>query len=80
MLLKDFAVFVRQLAHEISEHAQAFAAERGRPYQYLSSGRPKCKTLAEAIREELAKVSDFDNEKTWAELVVGRLVRVALAS
>jgi len=37
ILLKDFAVFAQQIAREIGEHAQAFAAERGRPYEYLSS-------------------------------------------
>src|SRR5919109_2656836 len=37
VLLKDFSAFARQLAGEIGEHAQAFAAERGRPYQYLNS-------------------------------------------
>src|SRR5216683_468919 len=37
VLLKNFGVFAQQLAREIGEQAQAFAAERGRPYQYLNS-------------------------------------------
>lgn len=40
-------------------------------------GRPKCKTLSEAIREELAKECELEDGKTWAEVVANRLVRVA---
>jgi hypothetical protein len=41
------------------------------------AGRPKCVTLSEAIRAELAKSCEFDTESTWAEMVAARLVRVA---
>jgi hypothetical protein len=51
VLLKNFAAFARQLAQEISEHGQAFATERGRPYQYLNSPSAAKEQLARAIME-----------------------------
>jgi hypothetical protein len=51
VLLKDFGVYAQQLAREISEHAQAFAAERGRPYQYLNSPSLAKEQLAREIIE-----------------------------
>lgn len=40
-------------------------------------GRPKCKTLSEAIREQLALEVGDGTGITWAELVAERLVKVA---
>ena len=51
VLLKNFAMFAQQIAHEIGEHAQAFAAERGRPYQYLNSPSAAKEQLAREILE-----------------------------
>jgi len=51
VLLKDFGVFAQQMAREIGEHAQAFAAERGRPYQYLNSPSAAKEQLAREILE-----------------------------
>jgi hypothetical protein len=52
VLLKNFALFARQLAREISEHAEAFAVERGRPYQYLNSPSLAKEQLAREIIEQ----------------------------
>jgi hypothetical protein len=52
VLLKNFSPFARQLAQEISEHAQAFAAERGRPYKYLNSPSLAKEQLAREIMEQ----------------------------
>jgi hypothetical protein len=52
VLLKDYGKFVQQLSHEISEHAQAYAAEQGRPYQYLTSSSLSKEQLARQIMEQ----------------------------
>lgn len=42
------------------------------------AGRPKSVTLSEAIRAELAKHCEYDSDdRTWAEVVASRLVKVA---
>ncbi len=51
VLLKDFAKFAQQLSHEISEHGKAFAAQMGRPYQYLDSPSLAKEQLAREIME-----------------------------
>src|SRR4030095_4340248 len=52
VLLKNFTGFARQLAVEISEHAQNFAAQRGRPYKYLNSPSSAKEQLAREIIEQ----------------------------
>lgn len=51
VLLKNFGVFAQQLAHEISEHGEAFAVARERPYQYLNSPSAAKEQLAREIAE-----------------------------
>jgi hypothetical protein len=42
------------------------------------NGRPKAKTLSEAIREQLARACEEDTEgRSWAEVVAEQLVKVA---
>jgi hypothetical protein len=52
VLLKEYGQFVQRLSHEISEHGKAFAAERGRPYQYLTSSSLSKEQLARKIMEQ----------------------------
>jgi hypothetical protein len=52
VLLKDYGQFVQGLSQEISEHGKAFAAERGRPYQYLASSALSKEQLARQIMEQ----------------------------
>jgi len=49
VLLKDYGQFVLSLSDEISEHAKHFAAELGRPYQYLRSSALSKERLAREI-------------------------------
>lgn len=42
------------------------------------AGRPKSKTLSEAIRERLAEECEFQPGLTWAAAIAERLCRVAL--
>jgi hypothetical protein len=51
VLLKDYGQFVQRLSQEISEHSKAFAAEQGRPYQYLPSSSLSKEQLAREIKE-----------------------------
>lgn len=51
VLLKDYGRFVLSLSHEISEHAKTFAAELGRPYQYLPSSSLSKEQLAREFME-----------------------------
>lgn len=51
VLLKDYGRFVLHLSQEISEHSKAFAAEQGRPYQYLPSSSLSKEQLAREIME-----------------------------
>jgi hypothetical protein len=51
VLLKDYGKFVQRLSHEISEHGKAFAAQLGRPYQYLTSSSLSKEQLAREIME-----------------------------
>jgi hypothetical protein len=55
VLLKDYGQFVQRLSQEISEHAKTFAAELGRPYQYLPSSSLSKEQLAREImvREQI---------------------------
>ena len=52
VLLKDYGLFVQLLSHEISEHGKAYAAELGRPYQYLPSSSLSKEQLARQIMEQ----------------------------
>ncbi len=52
VLLKDYGNFVQRLSHEISEHGKAFAAQQGRPYQYLTSSSSSKEQLAREIMEQ----------------------------
>src|SRR5262245_41987911 len=52
VLLKNFAAFAQQMAREISEHAETFAADRGRPYQYLKSSSADKEQLARELIEQ----------------------------
>ena len=52
VLLKDYGNFVQRLSHEISEHGKAFAAQLGRPYQYLTSSSSSKEQLARQIMEQ----------------------------
>lgn len=49
--MKDFSNFVQRVSQEISEHGKAFAAEKGRPYQYLSTSYVSKEKLAREIME-----------------------------
>jgi hypothetical protein len=51
VLLKDFAAFAQQQSQEVGEHAKAFAAKLGRPYQYLDSPSLAKEQLAREIME-----------------------------
>lgn len=51
VLLKDFKDFALQLTREICEHAEAFAAAQGRPYQYLNSPSAAKEELARTLME-----------------------------
>lgn len=51
VLLKHFGKFVERVSHEICEHGKAFAAEQGRPYQYLPSSAQSKEQLAREIME-----------------------------
>jgi hypothetical protein len=51
VLLKDYGQFVQRLSHEISEHGKAFAAELGRPYEYLPSSSLSKEQRAREIME-----------------------------
>jgi hypothetical protein len=51
VLLKDYGQFVQRLSQEISEHGKAWAAQLGRPYQYLTSSSFSKETLAREIME-----------------------------
>ncbi len=51
VLLKDFGNFVQQLSDEISEHGKAFAAQLGRPYEYLTTSSLSKEQLAREIME-----------------------------
>lgn len=51
VLLKDYGQFVQRLSLEISEHGKAFAAEFGRPYEYLPSSSLSKEQRAREIME-----------------------------
>lgn len=51
VLLKDFKNFVMRVSIEICKHAETFAAQLGRPYEYLSDSSQSKEQLARAIME-----------------------------
>jgi hypothetical protein len=51
VLLKDYGQFVQRLSNEISEHGKTFAAELGRPYEYLPSSNLSKEQRAREIME-----------------------------
>jgi hypothetical protein len=54
-------------------NANAFKpGESGNP-----AGRPKHRTLSEAIRDKLKQETGLETDETWADLIAERLVRVA---
>lgn len=51
VLLKDFGKFAQRISDEISEHGKNFAAQLGRPYQYLKASSLSKEQLAREIME-----------------------------
>lgn len=51
VLLKDFALFAQKQSDRLKEHAQAFARERHRPYEYLASSKISKQKRAGEIAE-----------------------------
>jgi len=57
VLLKDFGVFVDKHSNHIKEHAQSYAREHGRPYQYVISPSASKEEIAKKImqRDEISE-------------------------
>jgi hypothetical protein len=51
ILLKDFGPFAQTLSQGIKQHAQAYAAAHGRPYQHLESPKISKETVARSIAD-----------------------------
>ena len=51
VLLKEFGKYAQRISDEISEHGKNFAAQLGRPYQYLKASSLSKEQLAREIME-----------------------------
>ena len=58
VLLKEFGAFAERLSKQLTAHGRAMAAERGRPFEYLSSWKIRKEDRPGRSRRGTASVED----------------------